>query len=124
MFRAIPGRAGEEYRTAGMFATPEARQRFEALQAASGLTNSGEMGEYQFRNGLLQYRFSDQARLTMPIILVSGLHDWAAGPESQRALAPSLPNARIVEYPDAGHWTFVDQLERFAQDVSSFLLER
>ncbi|HWH17281.1 MAG TPA: alpha/beta fold hydrolase [Allosphingosinicella sp.] len=121
MFRAAPGRAGEELRNADMFPNPEVLKRFKELEAASGLRNTGELGGYQFQHGLLQWRFTDQARVTMPVLVVAGEHDWAAGPETQRYLARSLPNGRIVEYEGAGHWMFIDQPERFARDVSAFL---
>jgi proline iminopeptidase len=121
MFGATPGRAGEEARSADMFPDPAVLARFRALEAASGLSNTGELGGYQFRNGLLQWRFAGQARVTMPVLVVAGEHDWAAGPETQRHLARSLPAAGIVEYEGAGHWMFIDRPERFASDVGAFL---
>ncbi|HEX9947088.1 MAG TPA: alpha/beta hydrolase [Allosphingosinicella sp.] len=124
VFQAVPGKAGEELRTADMFPNETTLRRFRELEAASGLRNTGELGGYQFRNGLLQYRFTQQARLAMPILVIAGRHDWAAGPQTQRALARSLPNARFVEYENAGHWMFIDEPERFARDASAFLLGR
>lgn len=121
LFRAIPGRAGEEHRTADMFPNPETLNRFNELETASGLRNTGELGGYQFSHGLLQWRFRDQPRLLMPILVIAGREDWAAGPETQRSLARSLPNGRIVEYEGSGHWMFVDEPQRFARDAGSFL---
>ena len=124
LFRAVPGRAGEEFRTADMFPNAATLQRFRALEAAGGLRNTGELSRYQFEHGLLQYQFRDQARLTMPILVIAGQHDWAAGPEAQQSLARSLPRGRIIEYRGAGHWMFVDEPERFGRDVASFLRAR
>lgn len=121
MFRAVPGRAGEELRTADMFPNADVLRRFRELEAASGLRNTGELGGYQFRHGLLQWRFTGQARLTMPVLVVAGEHDWAAGPQAQRYLAQSLPRGSFLELADAGHWMFIDQPEVFAREVGSFL---
>ena len=121
LFRALPGRAGEEQRTADMFPNEATLQRFRALEAAAGLRNRGEFGSYQFSHGLLQWRFRDQARLTMPVLVVAGQEDWAAGPGTQRSLARSLSRERLLEYEGAGHWMFIDQPERFARDVGDFL---
>lgn len=120
-FGALPGRAGEAYRDLNMFASAADLARFQKIEAASGIRNTGEMGNYQFRNGLLEYRFDRFSAVTSPVLVISGLHDWAAGPESQRKLARRLPRGSIVEYPDAGHWSFVDAPERFARDVTEFL---
>jgi proline iminopeptidase len=117
----VPGRAGEELRAADMFPNPEARQRFQAFEAASGLRNTGELSGYQFRHGLLQWRFTGQARVTMPVLVIAGEQDWAAGPAAQRHLAGTLPNARLLVYPGVGHWMFVEAPERFARDVGLFL---
>jgi proline iminopeptidase len=124
VFRAVPGKEGEELRNADMFPNAATLLRFREIEGESGLRNIGEFGDYQFRNGLLQYRFTQQGRLTMPILVIAGQHDWAAGPATQRALAQSLPKARIVEYEGAGHWMFIDDPERFARDVSAFLRGR
>ena len=121
VFRAIPGRAGEAYRELDMFPTTASRDRFKALQAASGLRNAGEFGAYQFRNGLLQWRFPDAPRVTMPVLVIGGEADWAAGPQAQRSLARGLPRGQFVEMPGAGHWMFVDEPEAFARLAAGFL---
>jgi proline iminopeptidase len=104
-----------------MFPNPDVLLRFQALEAASGLKNTGEFGGYQFKNGLLQWRFTDQATVRMPVLVVAGEHDWAAAPQAQAHLARSLPNGKLVVFEGAGHWMFVDQPERFAREVSAFL---
>ena len=42
-------------------------------------------------------------KLTVPILLVTGPHDWIFPPELMRMLDAKLPTSRLVEIPDAGH---------------------
>ena len=56
-------------------------------------------------------------------LVIAGGQDFAIGLEPQRALARALPRARLVEYPDAGHFLYLDEPERFVRDVGAFLRE-
>ena len=46
----------------------------------------------------------ESARKThVPILIITGPHDWIFPPEMMRMLDAELPTSRLVEIPDAGH---------------------
>lgn len=104
-----------------MFPDPQTEARVNEADREGGLRNTGELSNALIRQGILEYRFRQPQRLTMPVLIVAGGKDFQANIEPQRALAAQLPHARLVEYPDSGHFMFVEQPERFARDVSAFL---
>lgn len=73
--------------------------------------------------GLLEYRFAQPRRLTMPVLVVAGEKDYQTGTGPQKAFAQALPKGLFLEYAGAGHFMFVEQPERFARDVTAFLQE-
>jgi proline iminopeptidase len=79
------------------------------------------MSRALFQAGLLNYRFTMFGRLTMPVLVVAGAHDGAAGPPGQRELARRLPNARYIEFEKSGHFVYLDEPERFAKEVTAFV---
>lgn len=56
-----------------------------------------------------------------PALVVCGQHDSVTGSKLSRVLATSLPDARFVEMPGAGHAPHIEQPDRFAEIVSGFL---
>jgi 3-oxoadipate enol-lactonase len=69
---------------------------------------------------------ADPARVTCPVLLVSGEEDTTAPPASVAALAASLPHATIEMIAHCGHWTAVEKpaevqaaLQRFYQIATS-----
>jgi pimeloyl-ACP methyl ester carboxylesterase len=50
-------------------------------------------------------------RLSMPALVVWGLKDPYLPPRFARAYAEALPNAELIELPDAGHWPWLDRPE-------------
>jgi proline iminopeptidase len=121
-FRGFAGKEEREaYNTEAMYPDPAVRTRMEAVEAANGYRNNGEMGGALFRGGLLGYRFTAPERLTMPVLVVAGRHDGAARPEGLRELAGRLPNATYTEFERSGHFPYLDETDRFAREVSAFL---
>jgi proline iminopeptidase len=96
-------------------------KRQDAIDAKSGLRNTGELGNALFGGGFTQYRFAHPERLTMPVLVLAGAADYAIGLPAQRALGRALPHARVVEYAGAGHFLYLDTPERFTRDVTDFL---
>lgn len=119
----LPDSIGERVNNETMFPRVELARVQDSLDAASGLRNTGELSRYLIRNGLLTYHFSRPERLTMPVLIFAGREDYAIGLPQQRALARALPNARIIEYDQSGHFLYLDQPDRFARDVIGFLRE-
>ena len=120
-FGAYSGTAQKAYVYRNMFPDPATGARVDALDEQDGLRNSGEMGGAIFAQGLARYRFLDAGRLTMKVLVVAGGRDFQAVIEPQRALAEALPHGRLLEYPDNGHFLFVEDPDRFARDVTAFL---
>jgi pimeloyl-ACP methyl ester carboxylesterase len=50
-------------------------------------------------------------RLSMPALVVWGLKDPYLPARFGRAYAEALPNAELIELPDAGHWPWLDRPE-------------
>lgn len=67
-------------------------------------------------------RTADLSRLTMPALVIHGLHDRVVLPSGGRATAAAIPDAELLELPDMGHdlarWTWpavLDGIERTAR---------
>lgn len=123
-FQALRGAEREAYNTEMMFPNPTVSARIDSVNAAHGVSNTGEMGRALFSNGLMTYRFTAFDRLTMPVLVIAGRHDGAAQPAGLRELARRLPNARFVEYERSGHFVYLDEPERFARELADFVLGR
>ena len=68
----------------------------------------------------LEHRLSS---ITCPTCLIAGEHDFF--PLSlKKAYAKKMPDARLVLIPNSGHFTPMDEPERFNEAVMSFLSER
>ena len=104
-----------------MFPDMSVGKRQDAIDAQSGLRNTGELGNALFGGGFTAYRFTHPERLTMPVLVMAGAEDYAIGLPAQRALGQALPHARVVEYPGAGHFLDLDAPDRFTRDVTDFL---
>lgn len=63
------------------------------------------------------------SELRMPVLVMHGLGDRLMPAENSRLLAESIPGARLILYPQAGHMFFVEQSARVNQDIRTFLLE-
>jgi pimeloyl-ACP methyl ester carboxylesterase len=62
------------------------------------------------------------ARLEVPALVVWGLRDPYIPARFARAYAEALPQAELLELPDAGHWPWLDRpdmIERVAEFVDS-----
>lgn len=113
--------AGKAFVDANMFPDPATMALVESTDAEGGLSNTGELGQALFGQGLPTYRFARHDRLDMPVLVVAGEADFQTVVEPQRDLVARLPDARILEYPGRGHFMFVEDPERFAADVAAFL---
>ena len=60
-------------------------------------------------------------RITCPTLVVWGEGDRIVAPSYGRAFADSIPNARFVSIPGAGHYPHREQLEPFVAAVQEFL---
>jgi len=120
-FSALTGDSLMSYNNAVMFPDSSLRIRQDSVDAASGLRNTGELSRAQLGGSLLTYRFVRADRLTMPVLVLAGRFDSAIGMEQQRALASRIPRPRLVEFEHGGHFLYLDEPDRFAHEVITFL---
>jgi proline iminopeptidase len=124
MFRAYEGPAGREALDRRMYPNLETMKLVDEADAAGGLRNSGEMGQALAAQGFFGYRFGKAERLTMPVLVIAGGKDFQAVAEPQRALAARVKRGRYLEYPESGHFMFVEEPVRFGRDVTAFIAGR
>ena len=122
-FNTLSGETHQRVNDAVMFPDLRLDALNDSVDAAGGLRNTGELGGTLFGSGLTSYRFTLHERVRAPALVIAGGQDFAIGLEPQRALARALPRARLVEYPGAGHFLYLDEPERFVRDVAAFLRE-
>ena len=102
-------------------------QRFlleqDALDRASGLSNTGEMVRALFHPGnpFLCYQFTAYQRLQLPVLVVEGRYDGAIGSEEMRQLTAKLPRARYDEFEQSAHFPYAEEPQKFEADVAGFL---
>ena len=63
----------------------------------------------------------DLARITAPTLVITGEDDFITGPVCAHEIADGVAGSELVLLPDCGHFVFVEQPERFAEAVASFL---
>ena len=59
--------------------------------------------------------------ISQPILVVVGEQDWLTPPTASEDLAQHLPNAQLLNLPDAGHFAFIEQPELFNAAVRQFV---
>ncbi len=121
VMRALRGLDAQRFFNTLQFQNTTYLQMQEAVDAESGLRNTGELSRALFSNELASYRFTASERITAPVLVVGGRHDRAIGLETMQALATTLPRATLLEYERSGHFPYLEEADRFEQDVTRFL---
>ncbi|WNG40215.1 alpha/beta hydrolase [Archangium violaceum] len=121
VMRALRGVDAQSFFNQLQFHDATYRQMQEAIDAESGLINTGEMSRALFSTELTNYRFKGSAQVTVPVLAIGGRHDNSVGMESIQALVKTLPNATLLEYEKSGHFPYLEEADRFEQDVTQFL---
>lgn len=116
------GAERQRYNAKLMFPDPAVAARIDSVNAARDVRNTGELDGALLAAGLNHYRFTSFGRVTMPVLVVAGRLDGALLPAGLRELARVLPRARFVEYERSGHFVYLDEPDRFAREVSAFIL--
>ena len=122
-FNAYEGAAEAEFIHHNMYPRSAIGRRVDEADAANGLGNTGELSEALIGQGLWDYRFEAAAKVTAPVLVIAGGRDYQAAEAPQRDLAHALPHARLLVYPDDGHFMFMEEPGRFAADVEAFFHE-
>jgi pimeloyl-ACP methyl ester carboxylesterase len=59
-------------------------------------------------------------QIDCPVMLMWGAQSWSTHP-SERGIADSFRDVRVVEFADSGHWLHHDEFEKFIAAVGDFL---
>lgn len=121
VMRALRGLDAQRFFNGLQFHHERFREQQDAVDAASGLRNTGEQAGALMASGLPDYRFTAFERVAAPVLIIGGRYDFSIGLETMRALAGHLPRATLREYEDSGHFPYLEEAERFERDVAAFL---
>ena len=121
VMRALRGLDAQDFFNQLQFHNATYRQMQEAVDAESGLRNTGELSRTLFSTELMDYRFSAPERVTTPVLVIGGRYDASIGLDSLRQLAQALPHATFLEYEESGHFPYLEEADRFERDVTRFL---
>ena len=135
--RGGPAAGAAAARTFGGDLAPETSEAFERLvvplYAAPGhehvpaplmalSTLNPDIASYFFQRLARDYDVRSQlAEITAPALVIVGSHDWVCPPAKGRVIADAIPDARLVELPDAGHFGFAETPEPFLAAVREHL---
>ncbi|VVE23317.1 alpha/beta hydrolase [Pandoraea communis] len=107
----------------GMLGEPDAAARASAhalaVDAMGALTPDAYRAALQALVGFEQR--TALARLTVPVLLIAGEHDTNAPPKVMARMAESIPQARYVCLPGAGHLMNLTHPAAFDAEVRAFL---
>ena len=118
------GRGGmQAFVDGNMFPFPATKKRVNDADRANGLRNTGELSSALIKQGLLDYRFAHPERLTMPVMVIAGDRDFQAAIEPQREFVKQLPNGKLSEWRNHGHFMWAEDPDRFDRQVAAFLRE-
>jgi pimeloyl-ACP methyl ester carboxylesterase len=67
------------------------------------------------------YTAADLAKITTPVAIADGDHDEAIKRAHTEYLARSIPGAKLIIFPDASHFAFLQQPDAFNAAVIGFL---
>src|SRR5438045_5316365 len=95
--------------------------RLDSVNTARNIVYGWEVNRAVMAGGMNRYRFTRFQAVTMPALVIAGKHDGAAIPAGLRPLAEKLPTARYLEFEDSGHFVYLDEPDRFAREVTTFV---
>jgi proline iminopeptidase len=121
VMRALRGLDAQDFFNQLQFHNATYQQLQEAVDAESGLRNTGELSRALFSKELPDYRFTAAERVTAPVLVIGGRYDYSIGLESLKAVAKMLPHATLLEYEQSGHFPYLEEADRFEKDVTQFL---
>jgi proline iminopeptidase len=103
-----------------LYAAPGHEPLPAALMALSML--NPDISSYFFRRLAPGYDVRPRlGEIAVPALVIVGRHDWVCPPAKGRVLAEAMPDARLVELPDAGHFGFAETPAPFLDAVREHL---
>ncbi len=95
--------------------------RLDSVNTARNVVYGSEVNRAVMAAGMNRYRFTRFDAVTMPALVIAGKHDGAVIPAGLRPLSEKLPHARYVEFEQSGHFVYLDEPDRFARIVTTFI---
>lgn len=75
-----------------------------------------------FNEGIAEWDMRpDLARIDAPTLVITGRGDFICGPDCSADIVTGIAGSKEVIVEDCGHFTFVEQPERFRAEVTRFL---
>lgn len=113
-----------EYLDRVYFAPPEDLETIDEMYAANASANDMHVLESlatAFKAGRDVLSVEAIGAIAQPTLLLQGDGDGVVEPDATAELATTLPDARLMTFPDAGHWIQVEQPAAFLRSVLAFL---
>lgn len=103
---------------------PLYQRRFDPAQAGPDRTVLNvEMLNWFFSVGVKDYDVRDRlGKIAVPVLVLTGRHDWICPPSQSEALVWGLPDVRQVVFEESGHRLMREERRRFLDCVSEFAL--
>lgn len=103
---------------------PLYQRRFDPAQAGPDRTVLNvEMLNWFFSVGVKDYDVRDRlGEIAVPVLVLTGRHDWICPPSQSEALVRGLPDVRQVVFEESGHRLMREEHRRFLDCVSEFAL--
>jgi proline-specific peptidase len=86
-------------------------------------TDIGNVDALKLFNDAMPNLTDELGQITAATLVIAGEEDFICGPASARELAEGIAGARLALLPEAGHWIFFEQPERFSESVTAFLAD-
>jgi pimeloyl-ACP methyl ester carboxylesterase len=84
-----------------------------------------EVADYSFGVLAPEYDLPPRlAEISAPALVVVGSYDGVCPPVASRALAAGIPDARFVDFPEAGYFAFSEVPDAFQEVVRTLLKAR
>ncbi|WP_426231515.1 alpha/beta fold hydrolase [Pararhizobium sp. DWP3-4] len=64
---------------------------------------------------------ADLCRIDVPTLVMVGRYDWICPPRASRAIARGIPEARIIQFENSGHFLFSEEPNEFLYRTRLFL---
>lgn len=58
--------------------------------------------------------------ITCPILVLEGTHDYITPPSQARRIVDRAPHARMIEFPNSGHFPFVEEQDAYLQAIADW----
>lgn len=85
------------------------------------IVGSPTCSQEMFINDMPEYDVEPRlSEIAVPTYVGCGAHDWITPIGESEIIASTIPNAELFVYEDSGHFIFIEENEKFVEDVRGF----